>query len=699
MPHTGDSGKRMVMREKASRADFSPGGQGRTVLRVLLQLTVTGTILRVIVAWVPGLGRITGVLTPVVVIGILSVIQIFVWPFFVRSFLGIFYRISPVFMFVFFPLFSLVLFTALISAGSWISRGYFVINNFGSAFLIAVLLTVISVVFASAFSADDEFLVYRRTLKQVGRRSIKDEDVGKPGIIFLEVDGLGKKVLEHAMEKGKVPVMKRWLERGSHKLAGWTCDLSSQTSAEQAGILHGNNFDIPAFRWYDRQQKKVVVSSSMKDVAELEKKLSNGKGLMSGGGAARACLFSGDASRVLMVASRPFDLTSADLRAYYLNPSSLVRSASLMVWDWVLEKKAAWGQWLRHEEPRVSRGGRYFILRSVMTVFLRDFSMFTLKGDMYSVVPYVYATLAGYDEVSHHSGIERSDTLEVLRKLDREFGDLERIARDAPRKYSFVVLSDHGQTQGKTFSSRYGEKLEDVVKRLVSVEGKTYSVTGYETRHESAYYIDAAFKDYGISNSGIGKRVTRTLGSSQQVKVGKEGENDVVVLASGNLGLISLSFAAYRLTLEELSEMFPRLVPGLIDHPGIGLVMVRSARKGPVVLGKRGRVILTSGEVEGENPLVDYGPDGAAALVKEDGFPNAPDVLVVSTFWKDTDEVAAFEELVGSHGGIGGEQSEPFILYPVELTLGTENIRGAEAMYRVLKNWTEEIGRPDNSDG
>ena len=100
-----------------------------------------------------------------------------------------------------------------------------------------------------------------------------------------------------------------------------------------------------------------------------------------------------------------------------------------------------------------------------MTVFLRDFSLFALKGDMYSGVPYIYVTLAGYDEVSHHSGIKRPDTLEVLRKLDREFGKLEKVARNAARKYKFVVLSDHGHTQGATFEDRYGESLADVVRR------------------------------------------------------------------------------------------------------------------------------------------------------------------------------------------------------------------------------------------
>lgn len=662
----------------------------RLVLRSISQLVVSGIILFLILKLLPGLGSVHDILSAMWVIAILSILQALLWPVFVQVFLWLFYKISPIFMFLVFPVFSIALLTVFIMAGSWLSAD-FSINGFGSAFLVALLLNIISLLFAVIFATDDESAVYYWTLKRLGKRVIKDEDVGKPGIIFLEIDGLGRRVLVDAMRKGKAPNMKRWLNKGSHKLAGWTSDLSSQTSAAQAGILHGNNFDIPAFRWYDREQRRVVISSSISDVSNLEKKLSNGLGLMCDGGVARACLFSGDASRVLMTASRPLEMTSVDLRSYYINPLSILRSISLMVWDWILEKKAAWGQWLKNDEPRIKRSGTYFILRSLITVFLRDFSLFTLKGDMYSGVPYAYITLAGYDEVAHHSGIESPDALEVLRKLDKEFGKLEKIAGDVPRKYKFVVLSDHGQTQGKTFSSRYGEKLEDLIKRLLNTDGSKYSITGYKTKHESAYYIDAAFKDSSISNSGIGRKVKETLSNSQQIKVGREEIDNVIVLASGNLGLIYFSSFEHRVTFEEIQSFFPNLIPGLISHPGIGLIMVRSDNKGPVVFGKKGKIYLASGEAEGENIIEDYGPYAASMLNREDSFPDAPDILIVSTYWKETGEVAAFEELVGSHGGIGGAQSEPFILYPTEFDLVSDNILGAETMYHILKSWTQRI--------
>jgi hypothetical protein len=56
------------------------------------------------------------------------------------------------------------------------------------------------------------------------------------------------------------------------------------------------------------------------------------------------------------------------------------------------------------------------------------------------------------------------------------------------------------------------------------------------------------------------------------------------------------------------------------------------------------------------------------------------------------EEVAAFEELVGSHGGMGGSQSLPFVLFPSDLPFPDEEVIGAEDMHRVLRRWLVELG-------
>jgi putative membrane protein len=166
--------------------------------------------------------------------------------------------------------------------------------------------------------------------------------------------------------------------------------------------------------------------------------------------------------------------------------------------------------------------------------------------------------------------------------------------------------------------------------------------------------------------------------------------SDVIVLASGNLGLISFPRWPERMTLEEIDAAFPRLLPGLVAHPGIAFALVRSAERGPLAIGKTGVHVLQDGAVEGGDPLAPFGPNAARHLLREAEFPNVPDILVISATDPVSGEVPAFEELVGNHGGLGGSQREPFLLYPSGFDPGPEPIVGAAHLHAVLKGWIEQ---------
>jgi hypothetical protein len=175
----------------------------------------------------------------------------------------------------------------------------------------------------------------------------------------------------------------------------------------------------------------------------------------------------------------------------------------------------------------------------------------------------------------------------------------------------------------------------------------------------------------------------------------RKGEDELPelsVMASGNLGLISFPREPGRVTRETIESRWPRLLPTLVEHPGIGFLLVRSERDGAVVLGRSGTRYLDEDRVEGEDPLAPFGPNAARHVARTDGFPHCPDIVLNSRFWTDVDEVAAFEELVGSHGGMGGEQSYPFALVPSEWEQPAEQIVGAEEMHRHFRRWLVALG-------
>jgi hypothetical protein len=163
-------------------------------------------------------------------------------------------------------------------------------------------------------------------------------------------------------------------------------------------------------------------------------------------------------------------------------------------------------------------------------------------------------------------------------------------------------------------------------------------------------------------------------------------------MASGCLGLISFPREPGRVTLERIHELYPRVISTLRDHPGIGFMLARSEQYGAIVIGEQGLCFLDEGRLEGENPLAPFGPNAARHVKRTDGFPDCADIMINSTYWPETGEVAAFEELVGSHGGLGGPQSYPFVLVPRDWTLPKEPIIGAEAMHRQIRRWLTDLG-------
>lgn len=159
----------------------------------------------------------------------------------------------------------------------------------------------------------------------------------------------------------------------------------------------------------------------------------------------------------------------------------------------------------------------------------------------------------------------------------------------------------------------------------------------------------------------------------------------MIVLGSGNLGLIYLTQWKQRLNYEEIVMLFPNLIPGLVKHSGIGFLLVNSIANGGMVIGENGIYYLDNDKIIGENPLEGFGKNAAMHLKRQNSFNNMPDILVNSFYDSEKDEVCAFEELIGSHGGLGGNQSKPFILYPSEWENPGELI-GSESIYHFLKD-------------
>jgi uncharacterized membrane protein YvlD (DUF360 family) len=548
------------------------------------------------------------------------------------------------------------------------------IESWTATVSVAVFIALVSMVVGWLLALDDDVTFTRAVVRRRLRRRSHVQHSDRPGTVFLEIDGCSYGVLQRAMRAGWMPELASWLGNG-HRLERWFTDLSSQTGASQAGLLMGSNEGIVAFRWYDRDRRRVVVTSSPDDALELEETLSTGDGLLVDGGASRNNIVSGDATEASLTLSTLKRKGGATRvwGPYFANPNNVMRTLLSAFGD--IARELTWQQRYRRQDvvPRLKKGWKYPFMRVGMCVFMRDLATEMVVADIVRGMPSVYVTYPAYDEVAHHDGVERPAALDQLRRLDRTFGRIRRATRFAPRPYEFVVLSDHGQSQGQTFLQRYGMTLEQLVAELA--DGG--SVAAYTQDLDSTSQLNASLDES-----------RHVAGDGSAVPDHSLDRATFIVLASGSLGLVYLTDAERRMTLEQLRDRVPRLVDGLVAHPGVGWVLVATADGDGLVVGARGSVRVSDGLVDGEDPLAGYGPHALEQVRRHHAFTHLPDVLVMARWDPERAEVPAFEELIGSHGGMGGEQGEPFVLFPAhhEWPEG-EDVIGAGELHHLLKRW------------
>jgi uncharacterized membrane protein YvlD (DUF360 family) len=549
------------------------------------------------------------------------------------------------------------------------------IDGFWTALWVVAGLVIVTTSVGAVLAIDDLSWFDQRVARRARRRTNDAIVTDVPGVVFVQFDGLSLDVLERALRSGDVPNLHRWIRDGSHVLVGWETGWSSQTGVSQCGILHGSVVDMPAFRWIDKTTGDVIVSNHPKCAALIERAHSDGNGLLADHGSSYGNLFSGDAERAVLTMSgagrRKEGRTGAGYFGYFSRPGQAVRTLIAAIVEIGRERVAASRQRRRGVEPRVERGWTYALLRTFTTVVTRDVSVQGVVSDMCEGRASIYVDMLGYDEVAHHSGPERVDAIAVLRDLDRQLGRIARTTAYTPRPYKIVVLSDHGQTQGATFEQRTGQTLAALVAELcgAAASGDSDAEAGHT---ESSAWLRHARHDEGHTDA--------------------TAPDVPIVLGSGSLGLITIPGEPRRLSREEIDARYPRLIPGLTAHPEIGFVLVRQSAGTSVVLGNGGSLDLATGDVVGEDPLAPFGPRAREQVAEVDGYTTVADLMVNSRYDPGLEEVAAFEDQVSSHGGLGGPQTHPFLLHPSELPAPTEPIFTSPAMHRVLKGWLTELG-------
>ena len=526
---------------------------------------------------------------------------------------------------------------------------------------------------------------------------------------MLQIDALAYSDLRRALELGLCPTIARLMREG-FVLRRWFCGLPSATPYCQAGMFHGENGGIPAFRFYDKSARKVITCNAPHGVQYIRDRIHSPGALA--GGSSYVNLLDGDAQTVAFTVA-----TREKISVYrrlggtrmglliLLHPIRMARMALQGAFEWLLEE---WERARGEIAGRVTHSeGIFPFIRILSNVVIRELQTMAILLDVYLGVPVIYSTFMQYDELAHHFGPSSKQALVDLRRTDARIAEIWRMAQLAGgRGYDLVILSDHGMTPALSYRVKYGESLGTTVQRILDEAPRSdkrapralasfavdteYSDIGPEVVEAVAQLTPASFgarkgirrfRDWLRSRYGL-----REIIFPEKYRVDRT--NDVVVTYSSCLALVYFAATERRLTLEQIlaDGRWATLYERLISHPGIGLVATVSAG-GVTLASKHGRARLSEGEVEiisGDNPLEIFGTEpyvlrAVESLVSQ---PNAGDCVLFGTY--DGYDIISFDDQVGAHGSAGGDQVYPFIISPEKLGLGSEALEDARDIHRTV---------------
>ena len=466
----------------------------------------------------------------------------------------------------------------------------------------------------------------------------------RKGLVVVHLDGLSHSRLGLALERGHMPFVKTLIEKEGYEAMAYRCGVPSTTPFAQAGILYGDNSEIPSYRWWDKEARILVAFGSGSTFNRVADRYFAGRQPLTAGGACIAALYRAGATDRFgppyEERHRPDqpDAGGRVIAAFLLNPVTLyfwIRHGGLALFRIASEYLRAWFSRRRTADV--------FVIADIYhEVVVHHLTRFALLQAMDEGVATIYACFYTYDEASHAFGPTDPNTLRVLQHIDStiRLAAAKRRGNRAGVDYEIVVLSDHGQVETTPFMSIDGEGFGEKIARFLP---------------------DHVVREHRGRQFGVaGSRVEITY--------------------SGGLADIYFTDVPGRMDADALAARYPRLIEKIAALDRIGLVMV----KGELVT-RDGRFPLADPLRPATAALLERFDEPsvlAAQLRRLNSFERSGDLVVFGAY--DGAKQVNFEDQVGGHGSIGGDQLHPFLLAKKEWGLDTTHVTNASDLYPML---------------
>jgi hypothetical protein len=515
-------------------------------------------------------------------------------------------------------------------------------------------------------SLDDFALALQRAIDRSIRRLRRGASpaVTRRRFLVVQIDGLSRAVLEHGMATGRMPFVKRLLERDGYHVDPMSVSLPTSTPAFQMAAFYGVHPDIPGFHYYNRERQGDIHFPRSGHAAWVEAKTAMGREGILRGGSAYGCCFTGGADNNFFTFT---SLTQPSGRGL------LSALSPFVVVAWVAGKNLALTAWeFAREVPRfiadprrAQRGWRWLHLKVFMSIWIRNFFTMAVSRDLYAGVPAIYVNYLGYDETAHRFGPCSERAMQALHDVDRAIEQLWRVMRRVPEhRYDAYILADHGQSPCIPYRDlTQGLRLERwIFDALLHREGagtpdapRTGLRDGIHARRRGTrgmlqQYMNYLDEDYFRDHDPEAYE-----------------RNGVRAIAAGPNAFLYALDAAAPLDVTELDQRFPGLADQLSRSPGIGFVLARSANgHAPVCFWRGKRFELRASEAGPFAQREDAAlvVEGIANLMM---MPSAGDLVIYGT--DAPDGHVSFIPEHGAHAGPSATEMQTFIVRPANVTL------------------------------
>jgi endonuclease/exonuclease/phosphatase family metal-dependent hydrolase len=511
-------------------------------------------------------------------------------------------------------------------------------------------------------------------------------EADEPGLLVLQIDGLSRTQLEHALATGRLPFLNDLLRRQHFTLETFYSGVPSTTPAVQGEIFYGVRTAVPSFQFLRRRTGKVVRMYEAEAADEIGRELEAAcpDPLLRGGhtysnifrgGAAQSHYCSPDLSAGSWLRNlHPFK----SLLLAVLYAPRILPIIGLAVVEAVLAMIDAFKGLFERED--FIEEMTFIPSRVIVCSLLRELIRLRVLLDIERGVPVVHANFLGYDEQAHRRGPGSSFAHWTLKGIDRSLRDISRAAaRSTHRDYELIVYSDHGQEHTEPFARRHGRDLGEALAGVLN-RGSLAGHPLWTDRTPPQRDRPAA-------------RLLQLAGQPRPAPAAAgppDPAHHIILTAMGPLGHLY-----FPVTLGDEESL--ACAKAVAAEAGVPLVLFRTGPNSVAACNRRGHWNLPEERAEvlgAEHPFLD---EVAADLIRLCHHPDAGHLVLSG--WDPSQPPLSFPMENGAHGGPGSEETRGFLLVPdrirrwhlAHLAMTGDRVRGAE-LHRIILHFLGRDG-------